>query len=739
VASTFRPLLLFAAALIGVTTAHADNYALLIAVSGYPTLPTHQLEGPRNDVVLLRDVLERRGFRPDNIRILADGVAGAEQPTRARIIEALDTLAEKVRRDDFVFVSFSGHGSQQPDDPDNPNRKPDGLSSTILPFDVGKWSGSAKSVENAITDHQFGAALNKIRANGAFVWAVLDSCHSAMMTRGGEVGRSVSPADLGVPADALQKAAADAAPSRSRGVADQPEFDISRNPTTHVSGIAGFFAAQSWQEAPEMALPPASAEQKPYGLFTFTLAHLIEQYPHITYEQLDQRIRQEYGRLNRSFPTPLALGELTARVFGAQPGPEIRQWQIEVGAGGLEIAAGNVHGLGPGSILAVLPDPASDLSAAIGYVEIKSATAFRSRLQPIAHEGKTAPAAEEIKPAFYARLVQPKLNLELTVSRPPELTNPTAQEHALLQAVQAVASAPANRVQLRWLGPNDPADTRLLIAHDKLWFLPSSGSTSAANLSAVPFVEAAGSTEDTSSRIAEGLFKIARVHTLLELGTALRSSEELGIEVSLSLRRANYGNAPRPPDCSGREFEKPTALGLSALPELRQCDEVDIQLHNVSDAPIDVTVLYIDSAYGVTALYPKEMDEGNRIVPNGIKKLPIEIRTLDAKGRTTTTGTERVIFLAVKGRPGHQMASFRFLEQPSLPVARSDALQKRGLEAASLIELLEQAVYEPTRGPPTVLQNQIADSAISVVDWAIQPEQRSDPGTSEMKSRRIGP
>jgi len=148
-----------------------------------------------------------------------------------------------------------------------------------------------------------------------------------------------------------------------------------------------------------------------------------------------------------------------------------------------------------------------------------------------------------------------------------------------------------------------------------------------------------------------------------------------------------------------------------------------------------VTVLYADSAYGVTSLYPKEADEGNRIVPNGIKKLPVEIRTLDSKGKTTTTGTERVIFLAVRARTGQQMQSFRFLEQPSLPVAKSEALQKRGLEAASLIELLEQAVYEPTRGPPAVLQNQIADSAISVVDWTILPE----PATvSADKSRRIG-
>jgi hypothetical protein len=107
VARIFRSLLFFAAAaLVGATTARAENYALLIGVSGYPTLSTHQLEGPRNDVVLLRDVLARRGFRPNNIRILADGVPGAEAPTRTRIMEALDTLADRVHPNDFVRLVF---------------------------------------------------------------------------------------------------------------------------------------------------------------------------------------------------------------------------------------------------------------------------------------------------------------------------------------------------------------------------------------------------------------------------------------------------------------------------------------------------------------------------------------------------------------------------------------------------------------------------------------------------------
>jgi hypothetical protein len=341
-------------------------------------------------------------------------------------------------------------------------------------------------------------------------------------------------------------------------------------------------------------------------------------------------------------------------------------------------------------------------------------------------------------------VVQEKLDLELTVARPPDVANPTAAERKLLQALQAVESGSGPHVKIRWVAPTDPALVKLLLRDDKLWFLASGAASSGApsnngeptgDLTGVPFVEAAGSSGEVGSRISNAFFKIARVHALLELGTALRSSDELGLDVTMSLRQANYDSTPRPANCVDREPGKPITLASSAFPELRQCDEVDIQIRNISDNPVDVTVLYVDSAYGVTSLYPKEIDEGNRIVPNGLKRLPVEIRTLDAKGKTTTIGTERVIFLATKARTGQQMQSFRFLEQPSLPVVKSEALQKRGLQAGSLIELLEQAVYEPTRGAPTVLQNQIADSAISVVDWTILPE-GTTPGD---KTRRIGP
>ena len=98
-----------------VVPSHAVDYALLVGVSEYPTLgEDHQLRGPKNDVMLMKEVLSRRGLDLANIRILADGVAGAELPTRATILGALERLAELMGTSDRLYLHLSGHATQQP-------------------------------------------------------------------------------------------------------------------------------------------------------------------------------------------------------------------------------------------------------------------------------------------------------------------------------------------------------------------------------------------------------------------------------------------------------------------------------------------------------------------------------------------------------------------------------------------------------------------------------------------------
>jgi hypothetical protein len=183
------------------TAPQPHKLALLIGAAHYKFLPeADQLKGPDNDIVLMRGLLTDRGFQVTQL----GGAVSQPQPTRAAIIAAMQKLAEQANKGDFVFLQFSGHGSQQPEGAvTGYPSKPDGMDETILPTDVRSWDGTAGSVTGALLDHEMGSLIRAIRNKGAFVWAVFDSCHSATMTRAahvsGEHDRRILPAEWAAP------------------------------------------------------------------------------------------------------------------------------------------------------------------------------------------------------------------------------------------------------------------------------------------------------------------------------------------------------------------------------------------------------------------------------------------------------------------------------------------------------------------------------------------------------------
>jgi uncharacterized caspase-like protein len=121
----------------------SDQYALLIGVSDYPELdPRFNLIGPRNDVLLMYQFLQQRNFSEDNIYLLTEDHPKAITPTRGNIFAQLQALLDRATRDDFVYLHFSGHGSQQPAAIDN--AEIDGLDETFLPADTKRWNNAIR-------------------------------------------------------------------------------------------------------------------------------------------------------------------------------------------------------------------------------------------------------------------------------------------------------------------------------------------------------------------------------------------------------------------------------------------------------------------------------------------------------------------------------------------------------------------------------------------------------------------
>lgn len=315
-----------AALLWAAVAAQAAPQALLVGVSGYPSLPeARRLRGPRNDVPLMREALLRAGMPADGIRMLADGVPGsAALPTRGAILAGMDALAAHSQPGDWVVVYFSGHGSQQPQPPLSPGstryREPDGLDEIFLPYDIGHWDGRLGAVQGALVDDDIGTALDAISARGARVWAIFDTCHAGDMARTwhpaqpGTVYRTVPPEALGVPAFK-------AAPAASRRALPSPAASALDTPG---AGRVVFYASHPDEPAAEeplpeplpglSPLPPAgrpTAALKVYGYFTYLVAQelgRLGRQPIATLGTLAERVAQRYA--SRPYPTPLFEGNL---------------------------------------------------------------------------------------------------------------------------------------------------------------------------------------------------------------------------------------------------------------------------------------------------------------------------------------------------------------------------------------------------------------------------------------------
>ncbi|MEM6479859.1 MAG: caspase family protein [Pseudomonadota bacterium] len=302
-----------AALLVTVATpALSENYALLIGASTYPNLDERfWLTGPANDVQLVRDYLTGAApvpFAPENVTLLADGVEGAGEPTLQGIREGFARLTETVEAGDFVYLHFSGHGTQAP--ALDPATEIDGLDEMFLPTDIGPWSDTVGVVENGLVDDEIGQLIGALRAKGATVWAVFDACHSGTVTRAAPSGddevrlRKLDPSALGVPFEAIDDATA-----QSRALPDPRA-----RPPAPLDGGEGdgafiaFYAAQTNETTPEMRLPRDVLDRRSLGVFTYTIFETLAENPGITYRQLGQEVLRRYTVENRALSTPMFEG-----------------------------------------------------------------------------------------------------------------------------------------------------------------------------------------------------------------------------------------------------------------------------------------------------------------------------------------------------------------------------------------------------------------------------------------------
>ena len=158
----------------------AEKYALIIAVGDYPEEGKWPDISSMNDVIHIETALGRLGFRSENIIKIAD-----KNATKAGIMEAFRQLSARAAAGDMVYIHFSGHGQQIPDQDGD---EVDGLDEAIVPYDSPlEFKKGIYEGQKLMLDDELGIITNEIRKKcgpKGQVLLILDSCHSGTGTRG---------------------------------------------------------------------------------------------------------------------------------------------------------------------------------------------------------------------------------------------------------------------------------------------------------------------------------------------------------------------------------------------------------------------------------------------------------------------------------------------------------------------------------------------------------------------------
>jgi hypothetical protein len=630
-----------------------ENYALLIGANQYPSLEERWwLKGPANDVQLVATYLTTEApvpFPAEHVTVLSDGVAGAKAPTLEAIRGAFAELTAEVQPGDFVYLHFSGHGTQAP--AKDPSTELDGLDELFLPVDIGPWSDAVGEVQNALVDDEIGALIDGLRAKGANVWAVFDSCHSGTATRAVESAeddvrmRQLPPEALGIDVESVEV---------SRSVdprAVEAPFDAGSGEGSFVA----FFAAQTNEVTPEKNLPKGKPGRKPQGVFTWTLMETLAEYPNATYAQVGQEVLRRYAVKNLAKSTPLFEGDLDQVVFGGAGGARVSQWQAEVSDAGFTIPAGTLHGLSEGAVLAVMGSAADADEAALGYVELTSVETFSSVGQAVEKDGKVLPA--DLPKGVTLRKLDEALDFTLTVALPAAGSAPA---DALLAARADLAAAAGPR--LSFVAPDQEADLRLAVLPDSprpdaIWVLPATGL--AEDLGATPSVTTGDKDgAELAAVLADTLTTMARAQNLMKLAGAVGTSNP-DVEVEL-LTRTPEDRTLRP-------------LPFAPVPTLIPDDEVHVLAKNNGDGPVDVNVLYIGADWSISHWFSGRLQPGDEL-KKGLFKISGDV-----------LGQERMLVVVTPAKPQSPVEDLSYLAQDALDTTRAvggtafdDALAEAG-------------------------------------------------------------
>jgi hypothetical protein len=249
--------------------------------------------------------------------------------------------------------------------------------------------------------------------------------------------------------------------------------------------------------------------------------------------------------------------------------------------------------------------------------------------------------------------------------------------------------------------PAQSADWILSAVGNDVRLAPASGwkvdTAQAADTAAVQGAFRVGeATPAFSDFLAQTIDRVVRARELMKLATAPGASES---SVSLQVDLLRYKDA-------NDRVGTPVTVSTQGR-VLHAGDRVAFRLTNTGKTAADVTLLFLDSQYGIDPIFPRRDAESDSRL--AIKQTVV---TQQFTVNADTVGWEHVIAIAVETAPAR--TDFRYLAQPSLEQVRGDAASRGG--RSPLQDLLERAVFGAgaTRG---LGDSDIGKYAMKMLTW----------------------
>lgn len=679
--------------LAGAEAAGARTLALLVGVADYNEASgIRDLLGPRNDVTVVWRALKQRGVDPTDIAVLSDGLPVAAEfpplagpPNHADIIAALDRLAVQAKAGDTVIFYYSGHGTYQPDRDPAAEEEPEagGYDQVLLPADSGAFSPVGAGIRNGLVDDELGAKFTAIRAGGAVVWAIVDSCHSGTVTRGTQITRSVDPASLGVPERG--DVPTSRAGNRAGTLAATPD-----------GGLIGFYAVDATVEAIEQPfagydLPMVGEGSKQrMGVFTYHLHRALTKGTALTYRELAQEIvaDQVSDAAGGRAPPPVFDGALDRPLLGEGRAGAPLLLRGVVSDKQISLPAGTLHGLESGARLELIA--VGTKGPAIGRATVLSATAATSLAGKIAWE----PGVDKIEAGtILLRVIEPTVTFRFTVAPPPPDEASAAADHTIAAAFGSGSQSEEIGIDLDRSGGGLP-DLSLRIADNRLWMLRPGQPwiREAGSFYETPSFDLAGDPAALADKLKQSVWLYARATKLVRVTSAAAAvgGDEPGIVVTGTLKRDEAGaEASRSPCADVPAAPLPSRAIEPLMPiAAANCDIVEIKIANPSLYGYHVGGFYVSANGEVAPLKHSDVAKGCvRSLPAGSSEsitYRTRIQTWDAeKKRPSSIGVENVVILAIPQDDSNIAPRLCSLIQPSIgemQEARSieDQSMKRG-------------------------------------------------------------